>query len=58
MHILQECEFLIESSSNISFEEFADNPVFERVFVRSLEVIGEAVKKLPLDLREQYLEIP
>jgi uncharacterized protein with HEPN domain len=58
IHILGECEFLIESSTNISFEEFADNPVLERAFVRSLEVIGEAVKKLPLDVREQYPEIP
>jgi len=32
--------------------------VLERAFIRSLEIIGEAVKKLPLDLREQYPEIP
>ena len=57
-HILQECEFLIENSSGISFEDFLDDPVLERAFIRSLEIIGEAVKKLPLDLREQYSEIP
>jgi len=57
-HILQECEFLVESSSGISFEDFIDDPVLERAFIRSLEIIGEAVKKLPLDLREQYPEIP
>jgi uncharacterized protein with HEPN domain len=32
--------------------------VLERAFIRSLEIIGEAVKKLPLDLREQYPETP
>jgi len=57
-HILQECEFLVENSSGISFEDFVDDPVLERAFIRSLEIIGEAVKKLPLDLREQYPEIP
>ena len=57
-HILQECEFLMENSSGISFEDFVDDPVLERAFIRSLEVIGEAVKKLPLSLREQYSEIP
>ena len=57
-HILQECEFLVKNSSVISFEDFAGNPVLERAFVRSLEIIGEAVKKLPLELRERYPEIP
>jgi len=28
-HILQECEFLIENSSGISFEDFSNNPVLE-----------------------------
>ena len=32
--------------------------MLERAFIRSLEIIGEAVKKLPLDLREQYPETP
>ena len=55
-HILQECEFLMENSSDISFKDFVDDSVLERAFIRSLEIIGEAVKKLPF--REQYPEIP
>ena len=57
-HILQECEFLIENSSNLTFEEFVNDPVLSRAFVRSLEVIGEAVKKLPMEIREKYPEVP
>jgi len=55
-HILQECEFLMENSSDISFKDFVDDSVLERAFIRSLEIIGEAVKKLPLDLREHSVE--
>jgi len=29
-----------------------------RAFVRSLEIIGEAVKNLPSEFREKYSEIP
>lgn len=57
-HILQECEFLMENSSGISSEKFLNDPVLERAFIRSLEIIGEAVKKLPLGLREKYSGIP
>ncbi|MBC7330833.1 MAG: DUF86 domain-containing protein [Synergistetes bacterium] len=57
-HILQECEFLIEESKEIGFEDFIKNPVLMRAFVRSLEVIGEAVKNLPAEFREKYPEIP
>ena len=57
-HILQECEFLLEKSKGINFESFIKDPVLMRAFVRSLEVIGEAVKNLPQEFRGKYSEIP
>ena len=57
-HILQECGFLIEKSENIVFEDFIKDPVLMRAFVRSLEVIGEAVKNLPSRFKERYPEVP
>ena len=57
-HILQECEFLVEKSKGIIFEDFIENPILTRAFVRSLEVIGEAVKNLPDEFRKKYPEIP
>lgn len=36
---------------------FLDDPTNSRALVRSLEVIGEAVKKLPLDLRNKYHQV-
>lgn len=43
--IKDECEYLINSSKNITFHEFVKNEDLKRAFVRSLEVIGESVKK-------------
>ncbi len=57
-HILQECEFLIEESRRLSFEDFVEDPILKRAFVRSFEVIGEAVKKLPEKFREMYPDVP
>jgi len=57
-HILQECEFLVKKSGGLVFEDFIENPVLMRAFVRSLEVIGEAVKNLPDEFRKKYPEIP
>ena len=57
-HILQECDFLIQMSSRMRYEEFVQDPVSTRAVVRSLEIIGEAVKHLPQPFRERYPHIP
>jgi len=57
-HILQECNFLMEQSREITFEDFIKDPVLIRAFTRSLEIIGEAVKNLPTSFKEKYKEIP
>ena len=57
-HILQECEFLMEKSNGMSFGDFIKDPVLVRAFIRSLEIIGEAVKNLPGEFREKYPEVP
>lgn len=48
-HILIEAEYLVEASAGISFAQFAGDETLRRAFVRSLEVIGEATKKLPAE---------
>jgi uncharacterized protein with HEPN domain len=44
-HILEEINFLLRETENISFEEFMKNEILKRASSRSLEIIGEAVKK-------------
>jgi len=41
-HILDETAFLIEQSGNLDEVAFSDDPLGQRAFVRSLEIIGEA----------------
>ncbi len=57
-HILDEARFLEENSKKISFQEFNSNEVLKRAFVRAIEIIGEACKKIPDEIRDKYPEIP
>ena len=38
-------------------EEFDDTEEIQDAVIRRLEIIGEAIKRLPMDFREQYPEI-
>jgi uncharacterized protein with HEPN domain len=57
-HILDETAFLIEQSSKLDEASFSSDPVAQRAFVRSLEIIGEASKQVDPGLRAKYPEIP
>jgi uncharacterized protein with HEPN domain len=56
-HILDETEYLIAKSQNITEEVFLQDETLKRAFVRSIEIIGEAVKQIPDSLRQQHPEI-
>jgi uncharacterized protein with HEPN domain len=53
-HILVEVDYLISRSEGLSFEAFSADETLRRAFVRSLEVIGEAVKKVPGEFRAAH----
>jgi len=56
-HIFEETRFIIDNSQGISREELDDNEVLKRAIVRSLEIIGEASKKVDEDIRRKYSSI-
>jgi uncharacterized protein with HEPN domain len=44
--------------TGMSYEEFIGDKKTVNAVIRSLEVIGEAVKKIPLEIREKRPDIP
>lgn len=53
-HILVEADYLIGQSAGLTFESFVGDETLRRAFVRSLEIIGEAAKKVPEDFRARH----
>ena len=56
-HIRDEITYLQDIESRVSKSEFLRDGTLKRAGVRSIEVIGEATKRLSDDLREQYPEV-
>jgi uncharacterized protein with HEPN domain len=56
--ILETITYLETFTDGVSFEAFESNQ--EKLFavVKAIEIIGEAVKKIPDETRSQYSEIP
>ncbi len=52
--ILREAEFLSAQAARTSAESFLHDEVLKRAFVRSVEIIGEATKKVPEVTRQQF----
>ena len=56
-HILDETRYLTEQASLLSREQFLKDETAKRALVRSLEIIGEAAKKVPVQLRQRYPDV-
>lgn len=56
-HILVEADYLISQSAGVSVATLTADETLRRAFVRSLEIIGEAAKKVPDSFRSQYPDI-
>jgi uncharacterized protein with HEPN domain len=54
LHILAECSFIISESNDLTNSDFLDNETLKRAFTRSLEIIGEASKKIPADSKVKW----
>ncbi|WP_423792286.1 DUF86 domain-containing protein [Methanocaldococcus indicus] len=56
--ILSYMDDIIEFTKDMDYEEFINNKAIKYAVIRCLEVIGEAVKKIPKDISEKYPHIP
>jgi uncharacterized protein with HEPN domain len=53
-HIHDECKFITVTCSNLTKEEFVNDETLKRAITRSLEIIGEATKKIPADFKVKW----
>ena len=53
-HIADECAFIISINKDLSKDDLLNDETLKRAVVRSLEIIGEATKKIPLDFKSKF----
>lgn len=56
--ILENIKDIESFSEGLTIKEFEKNKLKQNAIIRSLEVIGEAVKNIPDEFREKYPSIP
>ena len=58
LDILNAISLIEEFTQGVNFEQFSNN--LEKIFAvsRAIEIIGEAVKRIPGNIREDYPQIP
>ncbi len=56
-HIYDECSYILAASKDLSKDDFLDNETLKRAMTRSLEIIGEATKKIPADFKIKWSTI-
>ena len=58
-HILDECDYILSViTPQTTKDDLINNETLKRAVVRSLEIIGEASKKIPADVKYQWKDIP
>ncbi len=56
-HIADEAAYLEQATSGVSRDAFLEDPTLQRACVRSFEIIGEATKKVPAELRAAHPDV-
>ena len=56
--ILEAVQLLQRYTDGLTYDDFASDVEKQDAVVRRLEIIGEAVKGLPADLRAKYPDVP
>lgn len=57
-HILESIIWIEKDVKGLSKEEFLANVPIQDAVIRRIEIIGEAVRNIPVDLRRSYPDIP
>jgi uncharacterized protein with HEPN domain len=57
-HICDEADYALRSTAGLTKEQFLANETLKRAIVRSIEIMGEAVKQIPEEFRMVHPEVP
>lgn len=55
--ILEAIDRIESYTTNLTYDDFCESRLYQDAVVRNLEIIGEAVKRLPKELIEKYPEM-
>ena len=58
LHIRDEIDDLTAALADVSFEAYCDSYTLRRATERALQIVSEAAKTLPSELRDQSSEVP
>jgi uncharacterized protein with HEPN domain len=56
-HMLDETYYLRTQAQGLSEDSFLQDETLKRAFVRSIEIIGEAAKQIPPEIRQQHPQV-
>lgn len=56
-HILESIELIKKRMKDVTYEEFTSDVDLQDMVIRRLEVIGEAVRNLPKEFRQEHSEV-
>ena len=57
-HILLECSYCIKVTAALNYDTFINDETLCRATIRSLEIIGEASKRISPDFKMKYKLVP
>ncbi len=55
---LKSIGYIQEDTEALTYEDFEDNRLVRQAVERNLEIIGEALNKIPENIRNKYPEVP
>lgn len=57
-HILESIDIIDDYSKGATEEIFLGSPQLQDAVIRRIEIIGEAIKNIPIELKNRYPDIP
>ena len=56
--MVEACQKALRFTSGMTREDFDEDEKTQFAVIRSLEIIGDAAKKIPMEVKDNYPEIP